>query len=120
MHLLEARFGALQVFYPLSRQYIIIINNNNNCLKSNIQCIEIRVQWTVHYIYDGHSHLDGWKGEVRKREDRECLASMPYKTVISYCFSKWWLDSKWQDWWPISRGPLKQAFGVHPTEALDT
>ena len=24
-------------------------NNNNNCLKSNIQCIEIRVQWTVHY-----------------------------------------------------------------------
>ena len=21
-------------------------NNNNNCLKSNIQCIEIRVQWT--------------------------------------------------------------------------
>ena len=27
---------------------IIINNNNNNCLKSNIQCIEIRVQWTVH------------------------------------------------------------------------
>ena len=25
-------------------------NNNNNCLKSNIQCIEIRVQWTV-YMY---------------------------------------------------------------------
>ena len=25
-------------------------NNNNNCLKSNIQCIEIRVQWTVHII----------------------------------------------------------------------
>ena len=24
-----------------------INNNNNNCLKSNIQCIEIRVQWTV-------------------------------------------------------------------------
>ena len=23
-------------------------NNKNNCLKSNIQCIEIRVQWTVH------------------------------------------------------------------------
>ena len=22
--------------------------HNNNCLKSNIQCIEIRVQWTVH------------------------------------------------------------------------
>ena len=26
----------------------ILLNNNNNCLKSNIQCIEIRVQWTVH------------------------------------------------------------------------
>ena len=24
-------------------------NNNNNCLKSNIQCIEIRVQWTFLY-----------------------------------------------------------------------
>ena len=30
------------------------INNNNNCLKSNIQCIEIRVQWTVHL---GSSHM---------------------------------------------------------------
>ena len=29
-------------------------NNNNNCLKSNIQCIEIRVQWTVHR---GSSHM---------------------------------------------------------------
>ena len=32
--------------------YVIINNNNNNnnCLKSNIQCIEIRVQWTcIHY-----------------------------------------------------------------------
>ena len=29
-------------------------NNNNNCLKSNIQCIEIRVQWTVHL---GSSHI---------------------------------------------------------------
>ena len=29
-------------------------NNNNNCLKSNIQCIEIRVQWTVHL---GSSHM---------------------------------------------------------------
>ena len=43
-----------------------------------------------------------------------------YETVTSYCFSKWWLDSKRQDWWPTSRGPLKQAFGVHPTEAADT
>ena len=29
-------------------------NNNNNCFKSNIQCIEIRVQWTVHL---GSSHM---------------------------------------------------------------
>ena len=28
--------------------YVDNNNNNNNCLKSNIQCIEIRVQWTVH------------------------------------------------------------------------
>ena len=27
-------------------------NNNNNCLKSNIQCIDIRVQWTsCNYIH---------------------------------------------------------------------
>ena len=45
---------------------------------------------------------------------------MPYETVTSYCFSKLWLDSNRQDWWPTSRGPLKQAFGVHPTEASDT
>ena len=32
----------------------LIGNNNNNCLKSNIQCIEIRVQWTVHL---GSSHM---------------------------------------------------------------
>ena len=32
---------------------LTVIYNNNNCLKSNIQCIEIRVQWTVHiYITD--------------------------------------------------------------------
>ena len=31
-----------------------LYNNNNNCLKSNIQCIEIRVQWTVHL---GSSHM---------------------------------------------------------------
>ena len=31
-----------------------INNNNNNCLKSNIQCIDIRVQWTVHL---GSSHM---------------------------------------------------------------
>ena len=31
-----------------------INNNNKNCLKSNIQCIEIRVQWTMHL---GSSHM---------------------------------------------------------------
>ena len=33
----------------ISRNYN---NNNNNCLKSNIQCIEIRVQWTVHLVIE--------------------------------------------------------------------
>ena len=35
-------------------RYGCMYNNNNNCLKSNIQCIEIRVQWTVHL---GSSHM---------------------------------------------------------------
>ena len=34
-------------------------NNNNNCLKSNIQCIEIRVQWTVH-LGSSHMHRKGY------------------------------------------------------------
>ena len=34
----------------------LLDNNNNNCLKSNIQCIEIRVQWTVH-IGSSHMHV---------------------------------------------------------------
>ena len=71
-------------------------------------------------MYDGHSHLDHWSVEVGKREAWERLAAMPYETVTIYCFSKWWLDSKRQDWWPTSRGPLEHAFGVHPTEASDT
>ena len=75
---------------------------------------------SVQAMYDGHSHLDRWSVEVGKREARERLAAMPYETVTSFVFSKWWLDSKRQDWWPTSRGPLKQAFGVHPTEASDT
>ena len=75
---------------------------------------------SVQAIYDGHSHLDCWSVEVGKREARERLAAMPYETVTSYYFSKWWPDSKKQDWWPTSQGPLKQAFGVHPTEASDT
>ena len=61
-----------------------------------------------------------WTAEVGKREARERLAAMPYETVTSHCFSKWWLDSKRQDWWPTSPGPLKQAFGVHSTKASDT
>ena len=35
-------------FVMLLSIIILYNNNNNNCLKSNIQCIEIRVQWTVH------------------------------------------------------------------------
>ena len=61
----------------------------------------------VQAMYDGHSHLDRWSVEVGKREARGRLAAMPYETVTSYCFSKWWLDSKRQDWWPTSRGPLE-------------
>ena len=45
---------------------------------------------------------------------------MPYETVNSYNISKLLLDSKKQDWWPTSRGPLKQFLGVHPTEASET
>ena len=33
----------------ISAECRIYNNNNNNCLKSNIQCIEIRVQWTVQW-----------------------------------------------------------------------
>ena len=75
---------------------------------------------SVHAMYDGHSHLDRWSVEVGEREARKRLAAMPYETVISYCFSKWWLDSKRKDWWPTSRGPVIWAFRVHPTEASDT
>ena len=75
---------------------------------------------SVQAMYDGHSHPDRLSVEVGKGEAQERLAAMPYETVTSYCFSKWWLDSKGQDWWPTSRGPLKQAFGVHPAEASDT
>ena len=53
---------------------------------------------SVQAIYDGHSHLDRWSVEVGKREAQERLAAMPYEPVTSYCFFKWWLDSKRQDW----------------------
>ena len=62
---------------------------------------------SVQAMYDGHSHPDRWSVEVGKRDARERLAAIPYETVTSYCFSKWWLDSKMQDWLPTSRGPLK-------------
>ena len=42
------------VFAITERRDMGLYNNNNNCLKSNIQCIEIRVQWTVHL---GSSHM---------------------------------------------------------------
>ena len=56
-------------------------------------------------------------GQLKSERERarERLAAMPYETLTSYCF--WWLDSQKQDWLPTSRGPLKQDFGVHPTEA---
>ena len=43
-------FVSESVYVDLQYNY----NNNNNCLKSNIQCIEIRVQWTMHL---GSSHM---------------------------------------------------------------
>ena len=43
---------------------------------------------SIQAMYDGHSHLDRWSVEVRKREARGRLAAMPYETVTSYCFSK--------------------------------
>ena len=70
-------------------------------------------------MYDGHSHLDRWAAGVGRREARDRLEAMPYQTVTSYCFSRWWQDSESQDWWPRSRGPLKMAFGLHPSEAAE-
>ena len=58
MFLIEHQI-CLRSLFDLAKLFIkalLIINNNNNnnCLKSNIQCIEIRVQWTVHL---GSSHI---------------------------------------------------------------
>ena len=47
-----ASYGSSQCCVLHNLQFVN--NNNNNCLKSNIQCIEIRVQWTVHL---GSSHM---------------------------------------------------------------
>ena len=47
-------YGTPDLIKSLFLKLFINNNNNNNCLKSNIQCIEIRVQWTVHL---GSSHM---------------------------------------------------------------
>ena len=53
--------SEINIYKKIKKIFIIGIfeswynnNNDNNCLKSNIQCIEIRVQWTVHL---GSSHM---------------------------------------------------------------
>ena len=43
---------------------------------------------------------------------------MDYDTVTSYCFQTSWRDLRKQCWWPSSKGTLKQAFGLHPVEAV--
>ena len=67
-HIFKNKYEALYTSVPTSDTELSSINaeidnrincynnnnNNNNCLKSNIQCIEIRVQWTVHL---GSSHM---------------------------------------------------------------
>ena len=54
-------------------------NNNNCCLKSNIQCIEIRVQWTVHlrisYLYKASNLSDEVKLE-RLQQQTDHLAKV--------------------------------------------
>ena len=65
-------------------------------------------------VYHAHSHLDYWVATVKK-DDVHQLASLRYDTVTSYCFRKRWSDSRRQGWWPAVLGPLKQAFGVHPS-----
>ena len=54
--MLPNRQFPMCTYFP---RHVSINNNNNiiinyNCLKSNIQCLEIRVQWTVHL---GSSHM---------------------------------------------------------------
>ena len=63
-------------------------NNNNNCLKSNIQCIEIRVQWTVHLSSKGLGIIF----KARAVLDQQCLLTLynsfvyplPYLTRVPY------------------------------------
>ena len=65
------------------------------------------------------SYIAWTAGQLNSERERPGSV-WPYETVTSYCFSKWWLDSKKQDWWLTSREPLKQAFGVYHTEASET
>ena len=70
-------------------------------------------------MYDGHSHLDRWSVEVGKREARERLAALPYETVELLLLQ---MEVGFEEAGLVAHipGPLKQAFGVHPTEASDT
>ena len=55
---------------------------------------------------------------MRPSEARDKLEGFRYNTVTSYCFQRQWNEARRQEWWPSkSLGPLKQAFGLHPTEA---
>ena len=57
-----------------SRNSFIHNNNNNNCLKSNIQCIEIRVQWTVHL---GSSHIHATDELIQSPSTTRAVVSAP-------------------------------------------
>ena len=71
----------------------------------------------VRNMYDAHSHLDRWAATMRPSEARDKLEGFRYNTVTSYCFQRQWNEARKQEWWPSkSLGPLKQAFGLHPTE----
>ena len=67
---------------------------------------------SVHAIYDAHSHLDRWSVEVGKREAREHQTAMPYETVTSYCFFKWWGDHVNRLFWIDQDGRSNMMSGV--------
>ena len=48
-----------------------LVNNNNNCLKSNIQCIEIRVQWTG-LMPDVMNELYTTNDQIHNHFTRQC------------------------------------------------
>ena len=90
-HLLEARFGTIQVFFSFCPGDI---------------------WWT-----QSPGSLVSWSREER---DPGASGSNANETVTRYCLSKWWLVWKKQDWWSQSRGPLKQVFELYTTEAYKT